>query len=305
MEDVNCIFCDDAKSELYKEENGYRAVRCSRCELVWVTPRPSIDEMKKLYEGQETQIDLSGHLLERDLKSIQAKKCLQLISKYISEGRLLEVGSAAGYFLWEAKKSGFDVQGIDITHQFVEYSRNVLQIPTFEGILRDVPFEDNSFDAVYMRNVLSHLAYPLEEFAIMHRLLRPGGFVIMETGNLAELPADPDVYLELPDHLYHFSEKTIDLLLRKTGFTPVRTHRFTLLSRLAPFAWIERQFAKKVAQSREPKPMWAIPTKLPPSKWHKQIISHLAQFVRYDLGRILPKKGTRATLVIVGKKENS
>jgi SAM-dependent methyltransferase len=296
-----CIFCKGAPTTLYKEENGYRAVACSGCGLVFVTPRPSIDEMKKLYEAQETKIDLSSHLRDRDFKCIQARRCLRFIQRHVPKGRLLEVGSAAGYFLLEARKMGFDVQGMDLTRQFVTFCENALGIPAFEGVLRDAPFEERSFDVVYLRNVLSHLAYPLDEFGILHRLLKPVGFVILETGNVAELPASRAGALELPDHLYHFSERTIAMLLDRTGFDLVRVERFTLLSALGPVRWLGRSFAK------EEKPPAAraeavVPSTLPESRLKKRVAAHVAQFARYDLGCVLPKKGRRATLIVVGRK---
>jgi SAM-dependent methyltransferase len=302
MNDVSCIFCQGAPTTLYKEENGYRAVACSGCGLVFVTPRPSIDEMKKLYEGQETKIDLSSHLRDRDLKCIQARKCLGFIKRHVSKGRLLEVGSAAGYFLLEARKVGFDVQGMDLTRQFVTFCENALGIPAFEGVLRDAPFEERSFDVVYLRNVLSHLAYPLDEFGILNRLLKPGGFVILETGNVAELQASRSLDLELPDHLYHFSERTIAMLLDRTGFDLERVERFTLLSALGPVRWLGRRFATE--KKRPVRAETVVPSTLPESRLMKRVAAHLSQFARYDIGRVLPKKGRRATLIVVGRKRS-
>jgi hypothetical protein len=54
------------------------------------------------------------------------------------------------------------------------------------------------------------------------RILKPGGLVFLQSPNI-----DSDVasiwgirwpWLCLPDHLYHFSPRTIDILLQKAGF---------------------------------------------------------------------------------------
>ena len=302
MENVCCIFCKDETTTPYREENGYQAVQCSGCGLVFVNPRPSIEEMKQLYEGQETKINLSAHLLKRDLKSIQARKNLSVLRKYCASGRLLEVGSAAGYFLWEAKKAGFDVQGVDLTHQFVEFSKTVLQVPSFEGTMKEVPFEAESFDAVFMRNLLSHMAYPLDEFRNLNRLLKKEGILVLETGNAAELTPEQAGFLELPDHLYHFSEKTIVRLLEDSGFEWVATHRFSLLSEMHFVKKLEALFQRPKAGATGPKKPLQIPTSLPASKLGARLTAHAGQFIRYDLGRVLPKEGHRCTLVMVGRK---
>jgi SAM-dependent methyltransferase len=302
MDPVGCIFCKDSSTILYKEENGYRAVACSECGLVFVNPRPSIDEMKKLYEGQETKVNLSRHLLDRDLKCILARRCLRFIHRHASKGRLLELGSAAGYFLLEARKMGFDVQGIDITPQFVTYCEKVLGIPAFEGILRDAPFEKNSFDVVYMRNVLSHLDAPLDDLGILFGLLKPGGYLILETGNVAELPASRVDELELPEHLYHFSEKTIAMLLCRSGFALERIDRFTLLSDLGPVRWMGQGSKKKITPPKRTETQ--IPSVLPKSRFTKRVAAQVSQFARYDLGRVFPKRSRRATLIAVGRKRS-
>lgn len=303
MEQINCALCDTDGTQPYAEENGYNAVRCVRCGLVYCSPRPTIDEMRELYEGQETQIDLRSHLLQRDRKLAEADKALQYISRYVSSGRLLEVGSAAGYFLWAAQQRGFDVQGLDITEQFVEFSRNVLGVPAHRGTLREVPFAPASFDVVYHRNVLSHLAYPVDELRILHDLLRPGGLMIFETGNVAELPADTAGILELPDHLYHFSEQTIRKLLEVTGFSCVDVHRFFLVEKLAPIPRIEAYMRRRSAKARKGRHGDTSDIRsVPETKPLRRSVMRLGQLVRYDLGARLPTEGHRCTLIVVAQR---
>src|SRR6188472_3812884 len=100
MEPVLCEICgvDDARP--YKSENRQQAVQCRQCGLVYCNPRPSIAEMKQLYDGQETKVNVRAHLHRRDHKTIEAQACLELIQQYRTSGRVLEIGSAAGYFLW-------------------------------------------------------------------------------------------------------------------------------------------------------------------------------------------------------------
>lgn len=263
--------------------------------------------MKELYQGQETKIDLVAHLTQRDFKTIQADRCLKFILPHKNGGRLLEIGSAAGYFLAQARKAGFDVQGLDLTHQFCRFSRDVLNLDVFEGTLAQAPFRQGEFDVIYMRNVLSHLADPRHEFETLFKLLKPGGILVLETGNVAELSASTAGELELPDHLYHFSEATIRQLFEQTGFRWLKTNRFVLLASLGIVGWI-RQLAVKFTGStgsqdtRRPSSAQGLPTRLPQSRTTKRMAAHLAQFLRYDLGAVLPKRGHRCTLVMVAQR---
>jgi SAM-dependent methyltransferase len=304
MESVDCILCEGAPVEPYAREQGYQAVRCVGCGLVFVSPRPSIEEMKALYEGQETKVDLYRHIASRDAKVAEALRALRTIQRYRQRGRLLEIGSAAGYFLWEAKRRGFDVQGLDITRQFVEFSERVLGVPAHEGTPRDAPFADSSFDVIYHRNVLSHLAWPATEFLTMARLLRPGGHLVFETGNVAELPLELAGDLELPDHLYHFSESTIRRLLDRTRFRCLEVRRHVLIDSLAPVRSVIRRFGslRRNRTARSPAPVRALPDSLPASHARSRWTAEVNQFVRYDVGRLLPSTGHRCTLVIVAQR---
>ncbi len=300
--DVPCDLCGVSDPAPYAEENGYRAVRCRQCGLVYVTPRPTLEDMKQLYDGQETRVDLRAHLQRRDVKCAQARRSLRTIARFQPSGRLLEVGSAAGYLLWEAKKIGYDVQGLDITHAFAEFSRNQLGVPVHEGTLQDAPFPDAAFDVVYMRNVLSHLAFPRAEHERIHRLIRPGGFLIFETGNVAELPAADAGELELPDHLYHFGEATIRRLLSLTGFSVRAVDRYGLLEHLPVARFITgRRFAAPVST---PEPARSpLPATLPRSTLAGRMEGAAGAWLRYGAGRYLAGPGRRCTLVVVAQRD--
>ena len=51
MIDVTCYQCGSNESRAYAEENGFRLVKCDRCGLLYVSPRPSDAEIS---EGMRT-----------------------------------------------------------------------------------------------------------------------------------------------------------------------------------------------------------------------------------------------------------
>lgn len=296
MEEIGCALCGDGPTGPYKRENGWQAVQCSRCGLVFVSPRPTIEEMKALYQGQETKIDLDQHMRSRDRKTIEARRLLGMLRRHRASGRLLEVGSAAGWFLAEARRAGYDAHGLEITEQLARFSREVLGAPAIEGTLRDANLPEGSYDVVFMRNVLSHLAHPREEHEILLRLLRPGGILFFETGNVAELPPERAGELELPDHLFHFSESTIVRLLTLTGFRWLETHRFTLVSQLGPVRWLAGRLP---AHAR---PRATLSFEMPRSRPLARALARFDALVRYELGALLPSRGRRCTLVVVAER---
>ena len=80
-------------------------------------------------------------------------------------------------------------------------------------------FAGGSYDVVSMCNVLSHLPDPGRSIAQIRALLRPGGHLVLLTGNLADCKYE-DCFgsLNLPDHLVFVGKKTLNRLLTEAGF---------------------------------------------------------------------------------------
>ncbi|HWN70009.1 MAG TPA: class I SAM-dependent methyltransferase [Haliangium sp.] len=303
MEHVACALCGVDDTTPYKQENGFQALQCRRCGLVYVNPRPTIEQMKHLYDGQETHVQVGTHIRAMDKKRIDARYALWFLRRHMSSGRILEIGSGAGYFLEQAKQAGYTVQGLDIMRDFVAYSSQVLGVPTVEGTLQTAPFADGSFDVIYFRDVLSHLAAPREELGRMYRLLAPGGILFFETGNVAELAAEQAGLLDLPDHLYHWSEATIRTLLQHTGFEHVETRRYTLVLQLPSVRWVRRLRAKRSTASAAPRSSTdEVPETVPRSSLGKRLDAHVGNLLRYGLGSVVPGRSRRCTLVVVARR---
>lgn len=318
MESIHCIFCGDVGELPYHEENGYKAVACAGCGLVFVTPRPSEAEMKHLYEGQETKVDLGGLIRRIEHATAEAKRALHLLRRYQPTGRVLEIGSGAGYFLLEASRQGFEVTGIDITRQFVEYSRGALGLDVREGTLTSVELPPASYDIVYHRNVLSHLAYPLEAFSRMREILKPGGLVVFQTGNVAELPGERwagTSDLDLPDHLFHYGEPTLRLLLQRTGFDVIAVERYALVAHdpwvRALVALFKSTFLARAPEGRArgrvagapppPPPPFVPPSVAPRPSLLRALGVSAEQLLTYDIGAAASSEGRRCTLMIVAR----
>jgi len=74
----------------------------------------------------------------------------------------------------------------------VDYNSRVLKLAAEKGITtlladlnRSIPLCDNSFDIIIASDVLEHLVEPFIFTAEMYRVLRPGGYMILDTPNLA------------------------------------------------------------------------------------------------------------------------
>jgi SAM-dependent methyltransferase len=69
------------------------------------------------------------------------------------------------------------------------------------------PLQSDSFDLVIARHVLEHVAAPLDVLAEIHRVLRPGGVVIIITPHFSSSTSWTD-----PTHRHHFTSRSFDYL---------------------------------------------------------------------------------------------
>lgn len=93
-------------------------------------------------------------------------------------GNVLEVGCGAGGMAKAIKsyRSDLQVLGCDISLPAIRTARQVPEGVAFEvGTAYDLPYEDESFQAVVMFDVLEHLEKPHQCIAEIYRVLEAGG----------------------------------------------------------------------------------------------------------------------------------
>jgi SAM-dependent methyltransferase len=139
---------------------------------------------------------------------------------------LLEIGSAAGYFLACAKVRGWDVTGIEPAATIAEWSRRYLHVPVHTGFYEQFEIADAALDAVVAIEVLEHVLDPLALARRIRRQLRPTGMLFLTTPNVEcpdSRPGGPGSGILAPlDHLNLFSPGSLEEMLRRAGFGAVR-----------------------------------------------------------------------------------
>lgn len=155
-----------------------------------------------------------------------AEKCVDRIRRFKKGGRLLDVGCSTGIFL-DAASRYFSVEGIEL-------SRWAYQEASARHAVYDAPLSKldlaAQYDVVTLLGVIEHFEDPAHEIRAIHRVLRPGGLLVIYTGDVnAWLPRllGKTWWWYQGMHLFYFSRKTCAALLNKCGFRVIRsdTHR--------------------------------------------------------------------------------
>ncbi len=104
--------------------------------------------------------------------------------KAFSGKKVLDVGCGNGYVLSRYARAGADVQGVDITPKAIELSRRRFELQGLKGRFDEanaeaLPFADATFDLVCSMGVLHHTPDTAKAVAEIHRVLKPGGRLIV------------------------------------------------------------------------------------------------------------------------------
>jgi SAM-dependent methyltransferase len=134
--------------------------------------------------------------------------------------RLLDVGAAYGFAVDEARRGGWRAWGLDVSRAAARQARAARGRMLVASALR-TPFAARAFDAVTLWDVLEHLPDPRAAVAECARLLRPGGRLVLTTGDVGSWVARVSgrhwhLYT-LPEHLFFFSRRSLELLLEAQG----------------------------------------------------------------------------------------
>lgn len=320
MENIECIFCKKENSHIVIEENGYRGRKCNQCGLIYISPRPSFDEIINLYRhnaaSEFTEVNIPREFAGR----LHAKHNLKIISSYVKKGTILEIGSGSGYFLDEARRLGFEPYGIEINPIQVKFIRNELRIPCEESPLTRYVFGEKQFDIVYHCDVISHFFDPISEFRKIQEKMKEGGLLIFETGNFGEISQKYFRQIQrfnYPQHLFLFSTNNQIELLDITGFKLVKIYRYSILPQLMVQKIVLRK--KDLAAQVNQRDLNAeknnkkrnisegtcqlYMTEAIVKNFIKFAWSYFNYFLRYKIGFIVPKACRPQTVIVVARKK--
>jgi len=172
------------------------------------------------------------HRLARPILSAFDRQRLALIRRHRPPpGRLLDAGAGRGRFVLAAARAGYEAHGVEPSERGVRAARQIGADVQHAGI-EDAGVPPGSREVVTLWHVLEHLDAPAEALAHVRDWLAPGGLVLVGVPNLHSLQAQLGLerwyHLDVPRHRVHFTPAGVTAVLRRTGFTPIRTHHVLL-----------------------------------------------------------------------------
>lgn len=201
-------------------------VACAACGLQFVNPRLRPDVILAGYAEGADETFVS----QADARVRTFERALARLGRYATPpGRLLDVGTAGGSFLFAARRQGWTVAGCEPSRWLCNWAREHYGIDVAPGTLFEQRYAEASFDAVTLWDVLEHTPDPAAVVRECRRVLKPSGVLVVNYPDIgswiARLMGRRWVFL-LSVHLYYFTPDTIRALLTQAGYTveEIRPH---------------------------------------------------------------------------------
>jgi SAM-dependent methyltransferase len=273
LESVKCCICevDDAEPVGVGEDFEYRtspdtflAVRCRRCGLVYVNPRPAMSELDRIYPSDYHAFEFSAErygFVYKVRRKLEAKRLLSCCKGLGKNARIIDVGCGDGFHLSLLRDFGqksWQLEGVDLSDRAVEMGvRNGLKI--HKGTVQALDLPKSSYDLAFMIATIEHVDDPTAVLNAVRSLLKPGGRLVIVTDNTNTLDFNLSQTrhwggYHFPRHWNLFNPNTMRAIARKTHLeldslttivSPVNwvySIRNGLVDRNAP-QWLIEQFS--------------------------------------------------------------
>jgi len=231
MSQVGCPVCGTEASLYLKKTVAGRTFdiyKCIACGLGFVHPLPSKEELEAVYlKGYyESEYEWGYHTpygeLENPLKRMYRRILRRAFKNNKFPSSVLDVGCAYGFLLDVARELGATrTVGLDVSE---EAERIVLSKGHHfvRGFFEDAKLNE-SFDLVYMGDVLEHFREPHRVMEKLRLVTHSGSAVIVTTVNfdsfMARFFKDRWRLLSPPEHLFFWTKRSLWLLFRYYGFS--------------------------------------------------------------------------------------
>ncbi len=188
-----------------------------------------------------------GYLLRKE-HQLRGDIAIELLNEVIDKNQqyqpeLLSVACSVGVIEEKMKRIlGVSVYGVDAARHALNEANKRGIITKYTDITKQLPFHDGYFDYVFAGEIIEHILDTKYFLSEIHRVLKPRGYVVITTPNLARFddrlkllfgktprqtsPLHPYLYL----HIRPFTFDSLQNALKACGFTDItlRTHVFTM-----------------------------------------------------------------------------
>jgi SAM-dependent methyltransferase len=248
---AECKVCGEAARFICTTVNEHGSVkeihtwRCRNCGLVFVSNHLTDEELQQAYGTMDMETYYAETRQENASKIRTACEAVARLTGGTLSSRILDIGCGNGEFLLELRRQGYqclsghEIPGADLSDlecQGITIYRdsNWASLPSA------------AFDVVTMLDVAEHVPSPIDLFRQCRRVLKPGGYLYFHTPCVTRLDRMMQTIARTPGvgrvgriwqrgrtsifHLQNHTERSLGIVLSKSGFVDVEIQRQNELS---------------------------------------------------------------------------
>lgn len=238
-EAIDCPLCSSQDYAVWHEDY-FRVVKCDKCGLHYTNPRTACGELTAQYSSIDYSHGPLGYLFHPEnefwpQQMEEFQRAVRRLKKVKPKGKLLDIGCLFGGLLLAARAKGYEVSGVEVSHQAVEYASKKFGLNIFGGTIFEANFPGSAFDIITMTDVLDHVPKPLMVLQEVHRILKPGGVALIQAPDFESHrfrtmgTGAPEI---LPGHLVYFTRSTMAAALEKSGFRSITVYPVPIVKRV-------------------------------------------------------------------------
>ncbi|HSL24336.1 MAG TPA: class I SAM-dependent methyltransferase [Vicinamibacterales bacterium] len=236
--------------------------QCSGCGFVQPEALPTLDN----YFGRMYDQQWSDEWMQREFASASKRmifdQVLRVLERALPAGRrrLLDLGAHVGAFIARARARGWDASGVELNPRTAAFAARATGAEVLRVDASELSRGGARYDAITLIDVLEHIPLPRRTLATARELLAPGGHVVVKVPSGPSQRVKEEARARLRSnycqrlannlvHVSHFSPRSLELALRRSGYDAVRVLPAApefALSASAP--WRERLAPTNVAR---------------------------------------------------------
>jgi SAM-dependent methyltransferase len=229
--------------EYHTSLDAFLAMRCRRCGLVFLNPRPAESELDRIYPSSYHAFDFSAErygFVYRARRRLEARRALSWCRGLPPDAKILDVGCGDGFHLRLLRDFGpstWELEGIDPSARAVDAAQRA-GLNVHRGTVEQSELAGGQFDLALLIATIEHVSDPVGVLSAVGELVRPGGRVVIVTDNTDTL----DFRLagsrywggyHFPRHWNLFNYNTLRALARSAGLEPE-----SISTQLSPVNWV-------------------------------------------------------------------
>ncbi len=207
---MKCLCGEDKTKKLF-QSGDFKIVECLVCKQVRTDSSPKV-KRKNFYRAEDLSVYIEKETMFREL----FRQVISFIQRFITSGKLIDIGAGVGLLVDEANKAGFVAIGIEPSKVSVAAAKKYFGV----RLSRNMPH--GKADVIVINHVLEHVENPKKLLGDISC-----AFLFIGVPNfgsfMAQLKRGRWQSLIPDQHRWHFTLRTLEGLVTPFGFQRLGT----------------------------------------------------------------------------------